>query len=124
MQTNEIPVHELTSQAAVCRIAAELLQGNMEYYHRHEDYENRKGTCAAFGNITCAIDTAYRRRQINGIEHSELTLLVLGARRAFREMFEVHGERATKNGVYWMGTRNDTGQKRRITALLLLAKTL
>jgi hypothetical protein len=123
MHIHEIPVRELTSRAAVFSIAAEIIQTDMQ---REPDQDYRIGCCAAFHHVEVAAHNACYA--VNGsvsfAQRDEMVRIVREAKWAFIDLYKRDGTRFTKDSVFWMGTRSDRGQKRRITALLTAAKVL
>lgn len=119
MYSYQIPVRELTSRAAVFGIAAEIVQNDML---TERDPEYRVGCCGAFGRIRSAVYDAYDNS--NSRQWSDMLKLVSDASAKFADLYMADGEKKTGNCVYWMGTRSNVGQQRRITALLTAAKVL
>jgi hypothetical protein len=117
-----IPVRELTSRAAVLRIAAEVVESNLRDPIAARNYLYRIGCCAAFASLRVATVDAYDNGQIGLVAREETLRRIFDAQGEFAYIYRSHGARATKEDVFWMGTRSDMGQKRRITALLAAAE--
>lgn len=107
MDSNQVPVEEITSKAAVYRIAAEIIEADAR-----KNTCFRLGCCAAFNRIIDAV------RYLP----AKVEKMVYEAKDDFAEIYREEGARRTKDSCYWMGTRNNMGQNRRITALLVMAE--
>lgn len=113
-----VPVKELTSKKAVLRFAAELVAKNME---AEKDPDYRVGCCATFNRMSDAVG---QEHSLNYWQKRSILDLIIGARNKFSEMYRQDGIERTRDSVYWMGTRSDMGQKRRISALLAAAEAV
>lgn len=118
MQYHQIPLKELTSTAAVLRVAAEVVHGDM-LYERDPSY--RIGCCAAFNRIRDAADTAYHNDRISLSKREGIVKRVYAAKELFANTYR---DDSRSHSAYWMGPRTPVGQKRRMSALLSLADSL
>lgn len=121
MYIYEIPVRELTSAAAVLRVAAEVIQVDME---REWDRGHRIGCCGVFNRMRMAVTDDFFHGKISPTESSKVHEAIDDAKSEFTKLHYTDGARRTGDTAYWMGTRNNEGQLRRITALLATAELL
>lgn len=109
---------EVTSRRAVFQIAAEIIANDMKVEKTAGD---RMGCCTAFSRIRGAVE--YERGLSDDTRKQRLRA-VDAASKLFRRLYRDDNAYAKYPNGYWMGSRDNYGMKRRITALLAAAEVV